>query len=92
VAVLKSANGLLILLLDLCESFIPTLVELLVLHKVCLLDLFTFAGLLINKLLASACEILYLEFLNAVLCHLCLNILALSFTLLAVVFKDSTIS
>jgi hypothetical protein len=86
VAILKCADGLLVLLLDLCEGLVPALVEVLVLHQVRLLDLFPLAGLLVDQGLATAGEVLDLQLLDAVLGHLGLHVLALGFALLAVLF------
>ena len=88
VAVLERANCLLVLLLDLCKRLVPALVEVLVLHEVRLLDFLALASLLVNELLPSACEVLDLELLDAVLRHLGLHILAFHLTLLSVLFKD----
>ena len=91
VALLKSTDGLLILLLDLSKSIVPSLIEVLVLHQMSLLDLFSLAGLIINQLFTTAIVILNLELRNAVLGHLCLNILALHLALFTMLFQDSTI-
>lgn len=55
---LESANGLLILSLHLSESIVPALVEVLVLHQVCLLDLFPLSSLVKDQLLAATIEVL----------------------------------
>ena len=89
-AVLERADRLLILLLNLCEGLVPALVEVLVLHQVGLLDLLALSGLLVNKGLPSASEILDLQLLDAVLRHFGLYVLALSLTLLAVLLQNST--
>ena len=91
VALLKSTDGLLILLLDLSKSIVPSLIEVLVLHQMSLLDLFSLAGLIINQLFTAAIVILNLELRNAVLGHFCLNILALHLALFTMLFQDSTI-
>lgn len=91
VSVLESTSGLLILLLNLCESLVPSFVEVLILHEVRLLHLLAFAGLLVNKLLAAACEVLDFKFLNAVLGHLSFYVFAFHLALLAVLLQYSTI-
>jgi len=48
VALFKGPDGLLVLLLNLSEGIVPPLVEVLVLHQVGLLNLFSLAGLIIN--------------------------------------------
>lgn len=89
-AVLECADGLLILLLDLCEGLVPALVEVLVLHEVGLLDLLSLTSLLVDEGLTAASEVLNLELFNTVLGHLSLDVFALSFALLAVLFQHGT--
>ena len=48
VALFKGSYSLLVLLLDLGQGIVPTLVEVLVLHQVGLLHLFSLTGLIIN--------------------------------------------
>jgi hypothetical protein len=91
VAVLERADGLLILLLDLCEGLVPALIEVLVLHQVRLFDLLALACLLVDEGLPPSCEVLDLQLLNSVLGHLGLHILALRLALLAVLLQDGTI-
>lgn len=88
-AVFESTDCLMVLSLDLSKGLIPALVEVLVLHEVRLLYLFPLAGLIIDQLLPPAGEVLDLQLLYSVLGHLSLHILALHFTLLAMLFKDS---
>jgi hypothetical protein len=90
VFVFERANRLLVLLLDLGERLVPPLVEVLILHQVRLLHFFPLSRLVIDQLLPPPREVLYLQFLNAVLGHLCLHILALHFALLSVLFKYGT--
>jgi len=92
VTLLKGTNGSLILLFNLRKCLIPTLVEILILHQVSLLNLLSFAGLIVHKLLTTTVVILNLELLNTVLSHLCLNVLALHLALLAVLLQDGTIN
>ena len=47
VTLFKGADGLLVLLLDLNEGLVPSLVEVLVLHQVSLLDFFSLTGLIV---------------------------------------------
>lgn len=89
-SLLKSTDGLLVLLFDLCKGFVPSLVEVLVLHEVRMFYLFSFARLIVYQLLTTTIEVLDLKLLNSVLCHLCLDVLAFSFALLTVVFQNGT--
>jgi hypothetical protein len=89
---LQSSDSLLILLLNLSESLVPSLVELLVLHEVSLLNFFAFSSLIVYQLFAASIEILDFKFFNAVLCHLGFDIFTLSFALLSMIFQDSSIS
>jgi hypothetical protein len=57
-----------------------------------LFNLFTFTGLLIDEALPSSIEVLDLQLFNAVLGHLSLDVFALYFTVLAVLFQDGTTS
>ena len=90
VTLLKCADGSLILLFNLRQCLIPALIEILVLHEVCLFDFFSLAGLVIDQLLATTIVVLHLELLNAVLRHLSLNVLAFHLALLAVFLQDGT--
>ena len=87
---LEGANGLLILSLHLRECIVPALVEVLVLHQVCLLNLFALSCLIKNQLLPTTIEVLDLQLLNTVLSHLCLHVLALHLALLAMFLKHGT--
>jgi hypothetical protein len=90
VALLESADGLLVLCLHLCEGLIPALVKVLILHQVSLLDLFAFSCLVKDQLLTTTIEVLDLELLNAILCHLSLHVLALHLTLFAMFLEHRT--
>ena len=90
VTLLECANRLLILSLHLSESIIPTLVEVLVLHQVCLLYLLALSRLIKDQLLPATIEVLDLQLLNTVLSHLCLHVLALHLALLAMFLKHGT--
>jgi hypothetical protein len=90
VSLLECTNGLLILSLHLSESIVPALVEVLVLHQVCLLDLLPLSRLIKDQLLAATIEVLDLQLLNTVLSHLCLHVLALHLALLAMFLKHGT--
>ena len=91
VALLKSADRLLVLLLNLRQRVVPALVEVLVLHEMGLLYLLALTCLIVDELLASAVEVLDLELLDAVLGHLSLHVLTLCLALLSVLFKDGTV-
>lgn len=90
VFVLERANRLLVLLLNLGERLVPTLVEVLVLHQVGLLHFLPLASLVVDQLLPPSREVLNLQLLNAVLGHLGLHILALHFALLSVLLEHGT--
>ena len=87
VTLLQSTDCLLILSLHLLEGLIPALVEVLVLHQVCLLDLFPLSGLIEDELLTATIEVLHLQLLDAVLRHLGFHVLALHLTLFAMLLK-----
>lgn len=89
-AVLEGTDSLLVLVFDLAKGLVPALVKVLIFHEVSILDLLSFAGLLVDELLSAAGEILYPKLLNAVLCHLSLDVLALGLALLAVLLQYGT--
>jgi hypothetical protein len=90
VSLLECADGLLVLSFHLCECLVPALVEILVLHEVCLLDLFPLSSLVKDQLLSSPVEVLHLQLLYTVLCHLCLDVLAFHFALFAVILENGS--
>jgi len=85
----ESTDCLLILGLHLCECLVPTLVEILVFHQMSLFNLFALSCLIKDQLFTTTIEILHFQFFDAILCHLCLNVLALHFTLFTMFLKDS---
>jgi hypothetical protein len=88
VSILESAKGLSILLLSLEQVLVPLLVELLVLLDVGLLAVLLLLGLVENKLLQFLLVVLVFKLLQSFLCHLGLNVLALSFTVVSVLVKN----
>jgi hypothetical protein len=55
-----------------------------------LLYFLSLASLVVHELLTTTVVVLHLQLLDAVLCHLCLNILAFHLALLAVLLQDGT--
>lgn len=87
-SLLECADGLLVLSFHLSECLVPALVEILILHEVSLLDLFPLSRLVKDQLLSPSVEVLHLQFLDAVLSHLGLHVLAFHFALFAVLFEN----
>lgn len=65
------------------------LVELLVLHDMALLNLFSLASLVVEQLFSSSGIVLLLKFFNPVFSHFGLNVFAFGFTGFSVLLKDS---
>ena len=76
--VFELTESLTIILLGAEEIMIPLLIEFLVLLNMGLLALLSLLSLVEDELLITAVIVLLLEFLNSVLSHLGLNILALT--------------
>jgi hypothetical protein len=68
-AAFQLTHGVSILLFDFLESFIPVLVEFLVLHDVALLYFFPLSSLVVEEFFPPSLEVLLFEFFNSVLSH-----------------------
>jgi hypothetical protein len=88
VFVLELAEGLTVLLLSLEKILIPLLIEFLILLNMSLLALLSLLSLIEDELLITTIIVLLLEFLNSVLGHLSLNILALTFASSSMLLED----
>ena len=86
--VLELTEGLTILLLGLKKILIPLLVEFLILLNMSLLALLSLLSLVEDELLIAAVIVLLLEFLNSVLGHLSLNILAFALASSSMLLED----
>jgi len=84
--ILHCSYSLLVLLLCLQQVVIPLLIELLVLHYMCLFHLFTLPSLVVDELLSPSLEILLSQLVYSILSHFSLHILPLLFTLPLMLF------
>lgn len=91
VSVFEFTKSLGIFLLGLEQIFIPLLIEFLILLDVSLFTFFSLLSLVENKLLISSIVVLLLEFLDSILGHLCLDVLALALTGVSVILKYLTV-
>jgi hypothetical protein len=86
--VLELAEGLSVLLLGLEKILIPLLIEFLILLNMGLLALLSLLSLIEDELLITTIIVLLLEFLNSVLGHLSLDILALTLASSSMFLED----
>ena len=91
VPVFEFTKSLSIFLLGLEQIFIPLLIEFLILLDVSLFTFFSLLSLVENKLLISSIVVLLLEFLDSILGHLSLDVLALALTGVSVILKYLTV-
>ena len=91
VSVFEFTKSLGIFLLGLKQIFIPLLIEFLILLDVSLFTFFSLLSLVENKLLISSIVVLLLEFLDSILGHLSLDVLALALTGVSVILKYLTV-
>ena len=91
VSVFEFTKSLGIFLLGLEQIFIPLLIEFLILLDVSLFTFFSLLSLVENKLLISSIVVLLLEFLDSILGHLSLDVLALALTGVSVILKYLTV-
>ena len=92
VSVFEFTKSLGIFLLGLEQIFIPLLIEFLILLDVSLFTFFSLLSLVENKLLISSIVVLLLEFLDSILGHLSLDVLALTLTGVSVILKNLTVN